>query len=82
MKRIQGELNPGLPGERQILYSLHYQDFLKVQEKNEIFDHSTISIHILAGKIQNCLAFRADPKTSDLDALIGLYIKKQAPSGP
>ena len=38
----------------------------------KILDHSTISIHILAGKIQNCLAFRADPKMSDLDALIGL----------
>ena len=41
-------------------------------ECNAIFDYSTISIHILAGKIQNCLAFRADRKMSDLDALIGL----------
>ena len=32
----------------------------------------TISIHIFAGKIKDCLAFGADPKMSDLDALIGL----------
>ena len=40
-----------------------------MQEKYKIFDHSTISIHILAGKIQNCLAFGVDPKMLDLDAL-------------
>ena len=59
-------------GERQILNPLDYHFSLFKCEKFKIFDHSTISIHILAGKIQNCLAFRADPKMSDLDALIGL----------
>ena len=69
---MQGDLNPGLPGESQILHPLHCQDDLYGLEKYKIFNHNTISIHILAGKIQNCLAFRADLKISDLDALFGL----------
>ena len=70
--RIPGGSNPGLPGKRQTIDPLHCQDFFIDWKKNKIFHHSTITIHILAGKIQNCLAFRADPKTSDLDTLIGL----------
>ena len=65
-------MNPGLSVKRQILNPLDCQNTLYVEEKYEIFDHSSISIHILVGKIQNCHAFRADPKMSDLDALIGL----------
>ena len=71
-KSILGKSNKGPQGERQILSPLHCHAILYEKEKYEIFDHSTISIHILAGKIQNCLAFRADPKMSDLDALIRL----------
>ena len=71
--RPHRDLNLDLPGERQILNPLDCQDVLYKWEKYEIFDYSTISIHILVGKIQNCLAFRADPKMSDLDALIRLY---------
>ena len=72
-KRIPGGLNPGLLGESQMLNPLHCQDDIYNLEKYKISNHNTISIHILAGKIRNCLAFRADPKMSDLDTLIGLY---------
>ena len=71
-KRITGGLNLGLSGESQMLNPLHSQDDLCDMEKYKNCNHNTISIHILAGKIQNCLAFRADPKMSDLDALIRL----------
>ena len=71
-KRIPRGLNPGLPGESQMLNPLHCQDDMCVMEKYKNCNHNTISIHILAGKIRNCLAFRADPKMSDLDTLIGL----------
>ena len=71
-KRIPGGLNLGLSGESQMLTPLHCQDDICDKEKYKNCNHNTISIHILAGKIQNCLAFGADPKISDLDALIGL----------
>ena len=65
-------VEPGTAGWKTNLKSTTLSGYLIIQEKYDIFIHSTISIHILAGKIQNCLAFRADPKMSDLDTLIGL----------